>query len=91
MLRISDVISDRFNAHRIYAEVRGSKYFRNVSKCYCYNIDISIQRDETMRSIYSLFHCNLLIYSTCFGWHLHPSSGIQETVVVDHWCKLRLT
>jgi hypothetical protein len=49
---------------------------------------ISIQRDATKRSIYSLFHCNLLIYSTCFGCHLHPSSGVQGTVVVDRWYKL---
>jgi hypothetical protein len=51
-------------------------------------IYISIQRDATRRSVYSLFHCNLLIYSTCFGCHLHPSAGVQETVVVDHWYKL---
>jgi hypothetical protein len=44
-------------------------------------IYISIQRDATMHSIHSSFHCN--IYSTCFGCNLQPSSGVQETVVVD--------
>jgi hypothetical protein len=30
---------------------------------------------------------SLQIYSICFGCHLHPSSGVQETVVVGHWYK----
>jgi hypothetical protein len=34
-----------------------------------------------------IFFISLQIYSTCFGCHLHLSSGIQEAAVVGHWCK----
>jgi hypothetical protein len=34
-----------------------------------------------------IFFISLLNYSTCFGCILHPSSEVQETVVVDHWYK----
>jgi hypothetical protein len=29
-----------------------------------------------------IFFISLQIYSTCFGCHLHPSLGVQETVVI---------
>jgi hypothetical protein len=34
-----------------------------------------------------IFFISLQNYSTCFGCLLHPSSGVQETVVADHWYK----
>jgi hypothetical protein len=38
----------------------------------------NIQRDATMSSQYFIL---LHYHSTCFGCPLHPSSGVQETVV----------
>jgi hypothetical protein len=38
-----------------------------------------------------IFFILLQIYSTCFGCHLHPSSGVQETVVIHHWYKSYVT
>jgi hypothetical protein len=34
-----------------------------------------------------IFLTSLQVYPICFGCHLHPSSGIQKTVRVDHWYK----
>jgi hypothetical protein len=40
-------------------------------------------------TVYILYFTAHLLYS--FGCHLHPSSGEQETVVVDHWYKSYVT
>jgi hypothetical protein len=42
------------------------------------NIYYNIQQDATMSSQYFIL---LQYHSTCFGRSLHPSSGVQETVV----------
>jgi hypothetical protein len=42
------------------------------------NLYYNIQRDATVSSQYFI---SLQYYSACFGCSLHPSSGVQETVV----------
>jgi hypothetical protein len=42
------------------------------------NLYYNIQRDAKMSSQYFIL---LQYHSTCFGHPLHPSSGVQETVV----------
>jgi hypothetical protein len=39
------------------------------------NIPIYIKQDATLHSLFIYWNC-----STCFGWHLHPSSGAHTTV-----------
>jgi hypothetical protein len=43
-----------------------------------FNPYFNVQRDATMSSQYFIL---LQYFSTCFGFPLHPSSGVQETVV----------
>jgi hypothetical protein len=38
-----------------------------------------------------IFFVSLQIYSTCFGCHLHTPTGVQETLVIDHWQKSYVT
>jgi hypothetical protein len=38
-------------------------------------IPIYIQRDAALHSLFVSGNC-----STCFGWYLHPSSGVHTTV-----------
>ena len=38
-------------------------------------ISIYIQQDAMLHSLFMFGNC-----STCFGWYLHPSSGVRTTV-----------
>jgi len=38
-------------------------------------ISVYIQQDATLHSLFISENC-----STCFGWYLHPSSGVHTTV-----------
>jgi hypothetical protein len=54
-----------------------SQYFMFMVPCII-SLYYEVQRDATMSSQYFI---SLQYYSTFFGCSLHPSSGVQETVV----------
>jgi hypothetical protein len=70
--------------HQLHS-VAGRKVFTLL---YCQMSLVYIYKCPTRcNNAQCIFFISLQIYSTCFGCHLHPSSGVQETVVVDHWYK----